>query len=263
MRSVPDCTLIGASDELVGIACSVGTEGVMVGRSLEAVLRLHSDGVSRFHARLERSTSGLLVLSDLGSSNGTYVNGRRVQNPEPLEDGDRVRFGPRASFVVRYGMSGGPETLEIVQPSHTETTVELLAKRNQARMLLAQREFVEASVLFREVIDALDVSRDITMAAVEDLGELLTELARCHVGLDAHGLAVPLCRRAVALLMGSTAGGAALIRAKFVLGQALLPESPDEALRVVRGAADSLPPGGALRQELEAWLAVANPAASS
>ena len=113
MTRIPDCTLIGASEDLVGLAYPVGRDGVVVGRSLEAVLRLDSDGVSRFHARLEHSNQGVLVLSDLGSSNGTYVNGRRLERPEPLHDGDRVRFGPRASFVVRYGVGGGAETVQV------------------------------------------------------------------------------------------------------------------------------------------------------
>ncbi|MCR9165665.1 MAG: FHA domain-containing protein [Nannocystaceae bacterium] len=260
MPNVRDCALIGASADLVGLAYSVGRDGLVVGRSFEAVLRLESDGISRFHARLEHSKQGMLVLSDLGSSNGTYVNGRRVQSPEALEDGDRVRFGPHASFVVRYGVDGGPETLEIVQPFHAERTVELLAKRNQARMLLATREFAEATLLLEEVLAALDAPGHASLAAQEDVAELLTELARCHIGQERHTDAVPLCNRAIALLMGSSSGGKALVRAKFVLGRALLPTQPEDARRIVAGAAESLPSGSALRQELEAWLAVADPA---
>jgi len=258
--SVPDCTLVGASGDLVGVACPIGRGEVMVGRSLEAVLRLRSDGVSRFHARLERTEQGSLVLSDLGSSNGTFVNGRRVEQPKPLEDGDRVRFGPTASFVVRFGSDGGPDTVEIRQPTHTEETVELLAKRNQARILSSRREFESALPLFLEVLDALDSAGHGSLAATEDIAELLTEVARCYVAVGSHPDAVPLCRRAVVLLMRSSSGGSALVRANFVLGQALLPETPDVARKIVREAVDSLEPDLALRQELEAWLAVADPA---
>lgn len=263
MTRIPDCTLIGASEDLIGVTYPVGRNGAVVGRSLEAVLRLDSDGVSRFHARLEHSNQGVLVLSDLGSSNGTYVNGRRLQQPEALHDGDRVRFGPRASFVVRYGIGGGAETVEIVQPSHARTTVELLAKRNQARMLLAARRYREACPLFEEVLEALDAPIEGRLAAREDVAELLTELARCHIGLDGHSEAVPFCNRAIALLMSSSSGAKSLVRAKFVLGQALLPTQPEDARRIVVEAAHSLEPGNALRQELEAWLAVADPASDA
>jgi len=260
MESVPDCTLIGASDDLAGVACPIGRGEVMVGRSLEAVLRLQSDGVSRFHARIEWTEHGALVLSDLGSSNGTYVNGRRVKRPESLKDGDRVRFGPQAAFVVQYGSDGGPDTIEIRHPTHSETTVELLAKRNQARILLARREFGLALPLFVEVLDALDAAAHGSLAAGEDIAELLTEVARCHVGLFSPADAVPLCRRAAALLLSSSGGNASLVRANFVLGKALFAEAPLEARQIVAEAVESLAPGVALRQEIEAWLAVADPA---
>ncbi|MBV1860035.1 MAG: FHA domain-containing protein [Nannocystaceae bacterium] len=259
-ESVPDCTLIGASDDLAGVACPIGRGEVMVGRSLEAVLRLQSDGVSRFHARIERTQEGTLVLSDLGSSNGTYVNGRRVKEPESLNDGDRIQFGPEAAFFVRYGSDGGPDTIEVRQPTHSETTVELLAKRSQARILLSRLEFEAALPLFLEVLDALDAAAHGSLAASEDIAELLTEVARCHVGLDSAADAVPLCRRAAALLLRSSAGSAALVRANFMLGKALFGEAPELARRIVKEAVESLAPGVALRQEVEAWLAVAGPA---
>jgi pSer/pThr/pTyr-binding forkhead associated (FHA) protein len=56
-------------------------------------------GVSREHALLIRTTSQLL-LSDLGSTNGTFVNGERLNPDEPqvLHSGDEVTFG---SLTVR------------------------------------------------------------------------------------------------------------------------------------------------------------------
>lgn len=260
MESLPDCTLIGASSDLVGVACPVGRGEVMVGRSLEAVLRLHSDGVSRFHARIQRTSKGSLVLSDLGSSNGTYLNGRRLKQPESLEDGDRIRFGPKAAFFVRYGSDAGPDTTEIRHPTHSDATVELLAKRNQARILLSRAEFERALPLFLEVLDVLDAAAHGSLAASEDIAELLTEVARCHVALGSPAAAVPLCRRAAALLLGSSAGNAALVRANFVLGKALFSDTPEAARRIVKEAVETLEPGVSLRQEIEAWLAVADPA---
>ncbi|MGH1345389.1 MAG: FHA domain-containing protein [Nannocystales bacterium] len=260
MESVPDCTLIGASQDLEGVACPIGRGEVMVGRSLEAVLRLQSDGVSRFHARIEWAEHGALLLSDLGSSNGTFVNGRRVNEPESLKDGDRIRFGPSAAFVVRYGSDAGPDTIEVRHPTHSETTVDLLATRNQARILLSRMEYGSALPLFIEVLDALDAAAHGTLASSEDIAELLTELARCHVGLHAPTEAVPLCRRAAALLLSSSAGNASLVRANFVLGKALFAEAPTEARKIVTEAVESLATGVALRQEIEAWLAIADPA---
>ena len=54
--------------------------------------------VSRVHARLTRTSAGWL-LADLGSTNGTTVNGWRIREPVAVQVGDRVRFGS-AAFVV-------------------------------------------------------------------------------------------------------------------------------------------------------------------
>lgn len=52
-------------------------------------------GVSRRHARVIRAPEGYLMLADLGSSNGTFINKERVitQNPKRLHDGDEVIMG--------------------------------------------------------------------------------------------------------------------------------------------------------------------------
>ncbi len=253
----PQCSLVGDSDELVGLAVPIDRGGFMVGRSWEAVLRLPNDGVSRFHARVERSKDGVLVLSDLGSSNGTFVNGRRLKQPQTLRHGDRVRFGPRCCFVVRYGEHGGLETLELIDPTHSDGTLDLLAKRNEGRLHLGRREYEAASRLFSEVLGALEANPTV---AAEDRGELLTELARCHVEMGAHARALPLLRLAIELLEGTSAGAKTLALARFGLARALNEDAPDEAQRVAAVAAASLPRGDSLRREIEAWIAVADPA---
>lgn len=63
-----------------------------VGRSAESVIQIDAPGISRHHARI--TVSGQQVtLEDLGSKNGTHVNGRRVGVPCQLADGDRIQFG--------------------------------------------------------------------------------------------------------------------------------------------------------------------------
>jgi hypothetical protein len=53
-----------------------------------------NEGVSWRHARIDATPAGL-VLHDLGSTNGTYVNDRRVTGPTPLFPGDMIRMGMR------------------------------------------------------------------------------------------------------------------------------------------------------------------------
>jgi hypothetical protein len=62
-----------------------------VGRSDESEIVLVDPSVSRLHAILE-TEGGAALVRDLGSTNGTFVNGRRV-SVETLRDGDELRFG--------------------------------------------------------------------------------------------------------------------------------------------------------------------------
>lgn len=63
-----------------------------IGRDPANGLRLSHDTVSRVHAEL-RHQGGMWVLRDLGSTNGTSVNGRRVIGAAIVGDGDQVSFG--------------------------------------------------------------------------------------------------------------------------------------------------------------------------
>ncbi|HWH13111.1 MAG TPA: FHA domain-containing protein [Miltoncostaeaceae bacterium] len=68
-------------------------EGVVtIGRSPASDVFLDDVTVSRNHARIERDP-GRIVLKDLGSLNGTYVNRRRIETEEVLENGDELQIG--------------------------------------------------------------------------------------------------------------------------------------------------------------------------
>src|SRR5919202_2813566 len=51
------------------------------------------DQISRRHARFRRLDDGRLIVEDLGSTNGTFVNGQRIAGPHVLALGDQVRLG--------------------------------------------------------------------------------------------------------------------------------------------------------------------------
>ncbi len=69
---------------------------VIVGRDAAADIAIDNPVVSRHHCRL-RSDAGQVTLEDLGSANGTYVNGAAVTGPTKLQDGDRIEIG---KFVI-------------------------------------------------------------------------------------------------------------------------------------------------------------------
>jgi len=74
-----------------GMIYDIG-EGAVLGRGDAAEIRLDDPYASSRHAQLVRQ-AGMVVLEDLGSTNGTYLNEELLQGPAPLHNGDRVRIG--------------------------------------------------------------------------------------------------------------------------------------------------------------------------
>ena len=74
---------------------------LVIGRSSEATVQIEEDGVSRAHARLELLPDGQTQVVDLGSRNGTFVNGERVTT-KVLRDGDRIEVGATTMLKLSY-----------------------------------------------------------------------------------------------------------------------------------------------------------------
>jgi pSer/pThr/pTyr-binding forkhead associated (FHA) protein len=68
------------------------------GRGPECHVRPNSELVSRQHCMLMVGEN-IVSIRDLGSANGTLVNGRRVREEQPLNDGDRIQLGPLVLLV--------------------------------------------------------------------------------------------------------------------------------------------------------------------
>ena len=74
-----------------------------IGRESSNQIQLHDTEVSRQHAKVVRSGASEYQLIDCGSSNGTFVNSRRIKS-QTLKSGDRVQVG--RSLLI---FTGGPE----------------------------------------------------------------------------------------------------------------------------------------------------------
>ena len=70
----------------------------LIGRASECQVSLTSSTVSRHHAQI-LIAAGEVVLEDLGSKNGTLLNGSRIERTAPLRDGDEIRLG---SIALTY-----------------------------------------------------------------------------------------------------------------------------------------------------------------
>lgn len=100
---------------------------VTIGRTPANVLPLANPGVSRLHAEL-RITPEAVILNDMGSANGTWVNDYRLapQQPVQLVHGAAIRIGP---FILRYEAPGvsAPETPVEASPEERVAAVEAQA----------------------------------------------------------------------------------------------------------------------------------------
>ena len=87
-----------------GQTLEVSGDKVLIGRGGECDLTLNDPEVSRQHASLKPLPNGRAEITDLGSGNGTLINGRRITGPTVLEGGEEVRVGDTR---LRSASSGG------------------------------------------------------------------------------------------------------------------------------------------------------------
>ncbi len=75
-----------------------------IGRDQKATFRIVDEGISRIHCRVRQLPMGKLFVEDLRSTNGTFVNGERIET-QALADGDKIQIG--SNTVLRYAFSDG------------------------------------------------------------------------------------------------------------------------------------------------------------
>jgi len=83
-----------------GQAFELGGE-LTVGRAAGCGVSLTDTTVSQLHARIFPGTDGRLWVEDLGSTNGTFVNRKKVSAPVPIRRGDRVQVGSTVLEVAK------------------------------------------------------------------------------------------------------------------------------------------------------------------
>jgi len=82
----------------------------LIGRAADAVVHIDRTQVSRCHARIVVDGTAA-TLEDLGSKNGTYLNGERIMRPSQLTDGDEIWIG-RSLARFRFVAEGEPTVTE-------------------------------------------------------------------------------------------------------------------------------------------------------
>ena len=98
-REVPYFIVIAGGT--VGMMYKLTQADTFIGRATEAEIRVDDEGVSRKHARVSSTPNQQVILIDLGSTNGTYVNGARI-GEQVLRDGDKVQIGSTTILKFSY-----------------------------------------------------------------------------------------------------------------------------------------------------------------
>ena len=99
-------TLTLLSGPSAGSIHSLLMDVVHIGRGKECAVKVDDPGISRTHARVVRAGPGSYTIEDLGSRNGTFVNGDRILK-QALAEGDCISAGPSTEF--RFGFTNEAE----------------------------------------------------------------------------------------------------------------------------------------------------------
>jgi len=94
--------------QLEGQSWAIDQDVITIGRGASCDITLPERPVSRHHARIERRSQGYLLL-DLGSKNGTHINGQEVKQPHLLQDGDEIQI----ALCVKLSFVGAEATVPL------------------------------------------------------------------------------------------------------------------------------------------------------
>jgi DNA-binding winged helix-turn-helix (wHTH) protein len=92
----------------------LGQGTAVIGRARDATIRVDSGGVSRHHARIVVSGTEA-ILEDLGSKNGTFVDGQPITGPRVLNDSAEIRIG---ALVLTFSVASASTATETVIADH-------------------------------------------------------------------------------------------------------------------------------------------------
>lgn len=171
---------------------------IVIGRSERADIRLADRAVSRRHAAMRRDADGRLLLVDLGSVNGLFLNGDQIET-EALEDGDEIRLGTLAVVFSYWPANGTPASTPrlpaVVVESQAEGSPAVVALRGEvagadADNLATMLEEILAAPGNRWLVVDAKHSHSIGAAALASLAIAHTRFADRGGGLLLAGLGV-------------------------------------------------------------------------
>jgi EAL domain-containing protein (putative c-di-GMP-specific phosphodiesterase class I) len=131
-------SLVSAGNGVSLHSVVISTAVFRVGRRQDMDLRIDSPSVSGFHAELF-TVEGSLFVRDVGSTNGTFLNGTQITDDTELSNGDCLDLGGTAFQIVRQGLlARGPQVgafSAVMKTSSLKNAAETAGERSLARLL--------------------------------------------------------------------------------------------------------------------------------
>ena len=187
--------LIAREGQLAGERWTIEGDEFIIGRGSDCQIVLPERQVSRHHAKIVFD-SGAYILYDLGSKNGTHLNGVQVRGSTPLKDGDEVQIALRVKLIFVGTDATVPLTVEeplspgLLELNKEQRSVRIAGNELQPPLSLAQFRLLEAlfdakgAVVDREMIvdvvwpgtDGIGVTEQAIDALVRRLRDRLAEI---------------------------------------------------------------------------------------
>lgn len=147
----------------------------VLGRHPDCQLQINSNMVSRKHARVVQDANKF-ILEDLGSGNGTFVNGKKIEGPVELKHDDRIKLGP---VLLRFESAAGAKGASVGDAGARTMDFELTADEDDTATItgkaLQSSGFGRLEVRPEAKLKAvLEISR--SLAGTADLDALLPKI---------------------------------------------------------------------------------------
>jgi predicted component of type VI protein secretion system len=167
--------LIMREGELAGQQWTIVTDEFVIGRGGECDLVLPERQVSREHVKILRE-SGRFILQDLGSKNGTHLNGGQVKGRVPIQDGDEIQIALCVKLVFIGTGATLPLTFDPPKPERTltineaERSIYIKGKRLEPPLSLAQFRLLQLLFDADGAVCSRDEIVDVVWPGTEGIG---------------------------------------------------------------------------------------------
>jgi adenylate cyclase len=173
----PDAELVLVSGEMQKHFPLTSRDVCRIGRTPDNSIQLSANLVSRRHAMVQPGEFSAFMIVDLGSRNGTYVNGSRITSSRPLQNGDVISIGGEELLFIQSGVSGtsensriGPDATMVERPV-SEITVAVVDIRGYTKICQNVGEVRAAEMMHAFNTEAGTLLGDLNAWGVKYIGD--------------------------------------------------------------------------------------------